>query len=100
MASDPIPAPDKPLDLLDVALFVRAALLANVTAAGREFGVSAAVASARSSNASSARCCTAPRAASASRRTVKSSWRTPTLLSAADAARASVGHGAPSRTGG
>ncbi|WP_314598810.1 LysR family transcriptional regulator, partial [Burkholderia aenigmatica] len=47
MASDPIPAPDKPLDLLDVALFVRAALLANVTAAGREFGVSAAVASAR-----------------------------------------------------
>src|SRR5579864_2560435 len=35
------------LDLLDVALFVRAALLANVTAAGREFGVSAAVASAR-----------------------------------------------------
>ncbi|MBL3967291.1 LysR family transcriptional regulator, partial [Burkholderia sp. KCJ3K979] len=45
--SDPIPAPDKPLDLLDIALFVRAALLANVTAAGREFGVSAAVASAR-----------------------------------------------------
>jgi len=35
------------LDLLDVALFVRAALLANVSAAGREFGVSAAVASAR-----------------------------------------------------
>lgn len=41
------PAPDKPLDLLDVALFVRAALLANVSAAGREFGVSATVASAR-----------------------------------------------------
>jgi DNA-binding transcriptional LysR family regulator len=35
------------LDLLDVALFVRAALLANVSAAGREFGLSAAVASAR-----------------------------------------------------
>lgn len=47
MTSDPIPAPDKPLDLLDVALFVRAALLSNVSAAGREFGVSAAVASAR-----------------------------------------------------
>ncbi|TKC90263.1 LysR family transcriptional regulator [Trinickia terrae] len=35
------------LDLLDVALFLRAALLANVSAAGREFGLSAAVASAR-----------------------------------------------------
>jgi DNA-binding transcriptional LysR family regulator len=35
------------LDLLDVGLFVRAALLANVSAAGREFGLSAAVASAR-----------------------------------------------------
>ncbi|CAG4892065.1 LysR family transcriptional regulator [Paraburkholderia saeva] len=35
------------LDLLDVALFVRAALLSNVSAAGREFGLSAAVASAR-----------------------------------------------------
>ncbi|WP_345813983.1 LysR family transcriptional regulator [Paraburkholderia sp. PREW-6R] len=35
------------LDLLDVALFVRAALLANVSAAGRDFGLSAAVASAR-----------------------------------------------------
>ena len=35
------------LDLLDVALFVRAALLANVSAAGREFGLSAAVASSR-----------------------------------------------------
>jgi DNA-binding transcriptional LysR family regulator len=34
-------------DLLDVALFVRAARLGNVSAAGREFGVSAAVASAR-----------------------------------------------------
>src|SRR5258708_19115783 len=38
------------LDLLDVALFVRAALLANVSAAGREFGLSAAVASARIAN--------------------------------------------------
>ncbi|WP_323118706.1 LysR family transcriptional regulator [Burkholderia alba] len=47
MTSAPSPSPDKPLDLLDVALFVRAALLANVSAAGREFGVSAAVASAR-----------------------------------------------------
>ena len=35
------------LDLLDVALFMRAARLANVSAAGREFGLSAAVASAR-----------------------------------------------------
>jgi DNA-binding transcriptional LysR family regulator len=35
------------LDLLDVGLFVRAALLNNVSAAGREFGLSAAVASAR-----------------------------------------------------
>jgi len=41
------------LDLLDVALFVRAALLANVSAAGREFGLSAAVASARIAPASS-----------------------------------------------
>jgi DNA-binding transcriptional LysR family regulator len=38
------------LDLLDVSLFVRAALLANVSAAGREFGLSAAVASARIAN--------------------------------------------------
>src|ERR1700758_3857785 len=38
------------LDLLDVALFVRAALLANVSAAGREFGLSPAVASARIAN--------------------------------------------------
>lgn len=45
---DPRTTPaDKPLDLLDVALFVRAALLANVSAAGREFGVSATVASSR-----------------------------------------------------
>jgi len=35
------------LDLLDVALFVRAAALSNLSAAGREFGLSAAVASAR-----------------------------------------------------
>ena len=35
------------LDLLDVALFVRAAALANVSSAGREFGLSAAAASAR-----------------------------------------------------
>src|ERR1700739_5013768 len=35
------------LDLLDVALFVRAALLATWSAAGREFGLSAAVASSR-----------------------------------------------------
>src|SRR5258705_60784 len=38
------------LDLLDVALFGRAALLANVSAAGREFGLSAAGASARIAN--------------------------------------------------
>lgn len=41
------PALSERLDLLDVALFVRAALLANLSAAGREFGLSAAVASAR-----------------------------------------------------
>src|SRR5476649_886961 len=35
------------LDLLDVALFVRSAALSNLSAAGREFGLSAAVASAR-----------------------------------------------------
>ncbi|CAH2772265.1 MAG: Transcriptional regulator Bxe_A2326, LysR family [uncultured Caballeronia sp.] len=35
------------LDLLDVALFVRAAALSNLAAAGREFGLSAAVASTR-----------------------------------------------------
>ncbi|MGF6967484.1 DNA-binding transcriptional LysR family regulator [Paraburkholderia sp. WC7.3g] len=49
--SDPagrsLPSKRERLDLLDVALFVRAALLANVSAAGREFGLSAAVASAR-----------------------------------------------------
>ncbi|WP_321902657.1 LysR family transcriptional regulator [Paraburkholderia tropica] len=42
--------PRERLDLLDVALFVRAAQLANVSAAGREFGLSAAVASARLAN--------------------------------------------------
>ena len=52
--ADPVEPAVKPssgererLDLLDVALFVRAALLANVSAAGREFGLSAAVASSR-----------------------------------------------------
>ncbi|WP_296654653.1 LysR family transcriptional regulator [Paraburkholderia sp.] len=44
------PTPRERLDLLDVALFVRAAQLANVSAAGREFGLSAAVASARLAN--------------------------------------------------
>jgi hypothetical protein len=49
--------PRERLDLLDVALFVRAAALANVSSAGREFGLSAAAASwARGS-------CTAPRGA-------------------------------------
>jgi DNA-binding transcriptional LysR family regulator len=46
----PAPDPRDRLDLLDVALFVRAALLANVSAAGREFGLSPAVASARIAN--------------------------------------------------
>lgn len=45
--SGAIPDPRERLDLLDVALFVRAAQLANVSAAGREFALSAAVASAR-----------------------------------------------------
>jgi DNA-binding transcriptional LysR family regulator len=50
--TSPRPASDprERLDLLDVALFVRAALLANVSAAGREFGLSPAVASARIAN--------------------------------------------------
>jgi DNA-binding transcriptional LysR family regulator len=39
-----------PLDLLDVSLFARAALLSNLSAAGREFGLSPAVASARIAN--------------------------------------------------
>ncbi|MEQ5838340.1 LysR family transcriptional regulator [Paraburkholderia acidicola] len=48
MALSPAPHTQRDrLDLLDVALFMRAALLANVSAAGREFGLSAAVASAR-----------------------------------------------------
>ena len=48
MNTTPQPSTDERdrLDLLDVALFVRAALLANVSAAGREFGLSPAVASA------------------------------------------------------
>ncbi len=48
MASNPIISDERDrLDLLDVALFVRAALLANVSAAARELGLSPAVASAR-----------------------------------------------------
>jgi DNA-binding transcriptional LysR family regulator len=46
-ASRSLPSERERLDLLDVALFVRAALLTNVSAAGREFGLSPAVASAR-----------------------------------------------------
>jgi DNA-binding transcriptional LysR family regulator len=42
-----VPNERERLDLLDVALFVRAALLGNVSAAGREFALSAAVASSR-----------------------------------------------------
>ncbi|WP_321798541.1 LysR family transcriptional regulator [Caballeronia sp. J97] len=49
MASDPLAdgATRERLDLLDVGLFVRAAALANLSAAAREFGLSPAVASAR-----------------------------------------------------
>ncbi|WP_175871117.1 LysR family transcriptional regulator [Burkholderia sp. BCC0397] len=95
--SDPIPAPDKPLDLLDVALFVRAALLANVTAAGREFGVSAAVASARIAQLErqlGARLLhRTTRRISLTQDGEVFMARADALLAAADAARASVGHG-------
>ncbi|GJH27679.1 LysR family transcriptional regulator [Caballeronia novacaledonica] len=49
MASDPLTdgATRERLDLLDVGLFMRAAALANLSAAAREFGLSPAVASAR-----------------------------------------------------
>lgn len=49
MASDLLAdaTPRERLDLLDISLFVRAAALANLSAAAREFGLSPAVASAR-----------------------------------------------------
>lgn len=98
---DPIPqaSPDERdrLDLLDVALFVRAALLANVSAAGREFGLSPAVASARI--ASLERLLGARLLHRTTRRVSLTQegevfmTRAETLLDAAAAARASVGRG-------
>jgi DNA-binding transcriptional LysR family regulator len=83
------------LDLLDVALFVRAALLANVSAAGREYGLSAAVASARLAQLE--RLLGARLLHRTTRRTSLTQdgeifmARAQTLLDAAAAARASVG---------
>ena len=107
MSSDPTPAPipasDKPLDLLDVALFVRAALLANVSAAGREFGVSAAVASARIAQLERQ---LGARLLHRTTRRISLTQdgeifmaRADALLAAADAARASVGRGRSEASG-
>jgi DNA-binding transcriptional LysR family regulator len=89
-------APGGRLDLLDVALFLRAALLANVSAAGREFGLSAAVASARLANLE--RLLGARLLHRTTRRVSLTEAgeafikHAQALLDAADAARASVGH--------
>jgi DNA-binding transcriptional LysR family regulator len=84
------------LDLLDVALFVRAALLANVSAAGREFGLSAAVASSRIAQLEKllgARLLhRTTRRISLTQDGEVFMTRAETLLDAAAAARASVGH--------
>nr|WKF56100.1 HTH-type transcriptional regulator DmlR [Paraburkholderia busanensis] len=85
------------LDLLDVALFVRAALLANVSAAGREFGLSAAVASSRIAQLEKllgARLLhRTTRRISLTQDGEVFMTRAETLLDAADAARAAVGCG-------
>jgi DNA-binding transcriptional LysR family regulator len=85
------------LDLLDVALFVRAALLANVSAAGREFGLSAAVASSRIAQLEKR---LGARLLHRTTRRISLTQdgevfmaRAEALLDAAAAARASVGHG-------
>ena len=84
------------LDLLDVALFVRAALLANVSAAGREFGLSAAVASSRIAQLEKllgARLLhRTTRRISLTQDGEVFMMRAQALLDAAAAARASVGH--------
>ncbi len=84
-----------PLDLLDVALFTRAAALSNLSAAGREFGLSAAVASARLANLErqlGARLLhRTTRRISLTQEGEVFAQRAATLLDAADAARASVG---------
>src|ERR1044072_4603644 len=83
------------LDLLDVALFVRAALLANVSAAGREVGVSGAGASLRIRQL--AKLLAAPLFHRTARRISLTQdgevfmTRAEALLDAAAAARASVG---------
>src|SRR5579859_5631061 len=91
----PVPPRDERLDLLDVALFVRAALLANVSAAGREFGLSPAVASARIANLErmlGARLLhRTTRRVSLTQEGDVFMTRAQALLDAADAARASVG---------
>lgn len=85
-----------PLDLLDVALFMRAAALSNLSAAGREFGVSAAVASARLAQLErqlGARLLhRTTRRISLTQEGEMFAERAATLLDAASAARASVGH--------
>jgi DNA-binding transcriptional LysR family regulator len=97
MTDTPPPSPDKPLDLLDVALFVRAARLANVSAAGREFGLSAAVASARLAQLErqlgTRLLHRTTRRVSLTQEGELFITRAQPLLDAADAARASVGRG-------
>lgn len=87
--------PFAPLDLLDVALFTRAAALSNLSAAGREFGLSAAVASARLAQLErqlGARLLhRTTRRISLTQEGEVFAERARTLLDAADAARASVG---------
>ncbi|HXZ10272.1 MAG TPA: LysR family transcriptional regulator, partial [Paraburkholderia sp.] len=86
----------KRLDLLDVALFVRAAQLSNVSAAGRAFDLSAAVASARLANLE--RLLGARLLHRTTRRISLTQdgevfmTRALALLEAAEAARGSVGH--------
>lgn len=96
MTDDSYHASLAPLNLLDVALFTRAAALSNLSAAGREFGLSAAVASARLAQLErqlGARLLhRTTRRISLTQEGEVFAERARTLLDAADAARASVGH--------
>ena len=96
MADASLRASNARLDLLDVALFVRAAALSNLSAAGREFGLSAAVASARLAQLErqlGARLLhRTTRRISLTQEGEVFAERARELLDAADAARASVGH--------
>src|SRR6201996_2922999 len=99
MISDP-PTDDAArarLDLLDVGLFVRAAALANLSSAAREFGLSPAVASARIAGLErmlGARLLhRTTRRVSVTQEGDVFMTRAQALLDAADAARASVGRG-------